>query len=254
MFFDEYPKEKLSQMWSEFAKTKRDYTPEERWKEVIDSKYRNAAFAALSMDNIIYSFYKDTYNEDSEKTCVPCVCTSMMIILAKKATIDYNVEMNIPAYEFTTYFETTRLESLFERTRDVSELHDEFKKYEGKLNELFPEEETTLWKLFNDEEKSKQFDELCDNNDGFGIGFIDVFTNMLVYDFVKNYLQLPNERNLNDLYSDDDEDYEICEEGDCCETEDVCCDGSSYHYDDQSPCCEDSCGDLSAWRESDGGY
>lgn len=252
MFFDEYPKEKLSQMWSEFAKTKRDYTPEERWKEVIDSKYRNAAFAALSMDNIIYSFYKDTYDEDSEKTCVPCVCTSMMIILAKKATIDYNVEMNIPAYEFTTYFETTRLESLFERTRDVSELHDEFKKYEGKLNELFPEEETTLWKLFNDEEKSKQFDELCDNNDGFGIGFIDVFTNMLVYDFVKNYLQLPNERNLNDLYSDDDEDYEICDEGDCCETEDVCCEESSYDYD--APCCEDSCGNYTVDCESDGGY
>ena len=252
MFFDEYPKEKLSQMWSEFAKTKRDYTPEERWKEVIDSKYRNAAFAALSMDNIIYSFYKDTYDEESEKTCVPCVCTSMMIILAKKATIDYNVEMNIPAYEFTTYFETTRLESLFERTRDVSELHDEFKKYEGKLNELFPEEETTLWKLFNDEEKSKKFDELCDNNDGFGIGFIDVFTNMLVYDFVKNYLQLPNERNLNNLFSDDDEDYEICDEGDCCETEDVYCDGSSYDYD--APCCEDSCGDYSAGCESDGGY
>jgi hypothetical protein len=176
----------------------------------------------------------------------------MMIILAKKATIDYNVEMNIPAYEFTTYFETTRLESLFERTRDVSELHDEFKKYEGKLNELFPEEETTLWKLFNDEEKSKKFDELCDNNDGFGIGFIDVFTNMLVYDFVKNYLQLPNERNLNDLYSDDDEDYEIYDEGDCGETEDVCCEGSSYDYD--APCCEDSCGGLSAGCESDGGY
>lgn len=252
MFFDEYPKEKLSQMWSEFAKTKRDYTPEERWKEVIDSKYRNAAFAALSMDNIIYSFYKDTYDEDSEKTCVPCVCTSMMIILAKKATIDYNVEINIPAYEFTTYFETTRLENLFERTRDVSELHDEFKKYEGKLNELFPEEETTLWKLFNDEEKSKKFDELCDNNDGFGIGFIDVFTNMLVYDFVKNYLQLPNERNLNDLYSDNDEDYEICDEGDCCETEDACCEESSYDYD--APCCEDSCGNYIVDCESDGGF
>ena len=39
MFFDEYPKEKLSQIWSEFAKTKRDYTPEERWKEIIDCKY-----------------------------------------------------------------------------------------------------------------------------------------------------------------------------------------------------------------------
>ena len=77
---------------------------------------------------------------------------------------------------------------------------------------------------------------------------------MLVYDFVKNYLQLPNERNLNDLYSDDDEDYEICYEGDCCETEDVCCDEPSYDYDDQSQCCEDSCGDLPAWCVSDGGY
>ena len=226
MFFNEYPKEKLSQMWGEFAKLKRDYTPETRWNEVIDSKYRNAAFAALTMDNIIYSFYKNTYDEESEKTCVPCVCTSMMIILAKKAIIDYNVEMNIPDYEFTTYFETTRLESLFERTRDVSELHDEFKKYEGKLNELFPEEDTTLWKLFNDEDKSKAFDELCDNNDGFGIGFIDVFTNMLVYDFVKNYMQLPNERNLNDLYNDDED--ECCYNG---------CDGE---YCD-SECCEDDC-------------
>lgn len=223
MFFDEYPKENLATLWSEFAKVKKDYTPEERWKEVIDSKYRNASFAALTMDNIIYDFYKNTYGEEAEKTCVPCVCTSTMIILAKKANIDYGVELNLPAYEFTTYFEETRLETLFERTRDVSELHDEFKKYEGKLTELFPEEGTTLWTLLNDEENAKKFDELCDNNDGFGIGFIDVFTNMLAYDFVKNYLQLPNDRNLTDLYNDDDEEYDYACEGEAvCECEDSC--------------------------------
>ena len=212
MFFDEYPKEQLTSMWREFAKLKRDYTSEERWKEIVDKQYRNASFAVLTMDNIIYDFYKNTYNEESEKTVCPFICTSMMVILAKKANIDYGVEMVLPAYEFTTYFETTRLESLFERTRDVTELRDEFKKYEGKLNELFPSEEITIWKLFNEEELAKKYDELCDNNDGYGIGFIDVFTNMLAYDFVKNYMQLPNERDLNDLYIDDEsEDYDEVE-------------------------------------------
>ena len=213
MFFEDFQKEDLPKVWGEFARIKRDYTASERWKEVIDEEYRNAAYADLTMDNIIYEFYQNTYDEEAEKTCVPCVCTSMMIILAKKANIDYSVEMTLPAYEFTTYFETTRLHELFARTRDLSELHEEFKKYEDKLTELFPDEDTTLWKLCNDEDKAKIFEELCDNNDGFGIGFIDVFTNIIAYDFVKNYLCLPNERNLSDVYRpcEYDEDAVECE-------------------------------------------
>lgn len=244
MFFDEFSKEQLPKLWGEFAKLKKDYTPEERWKEVIDKQYRNASFAALTLDNIIYDFYKNTYNEESEKTCIPCVCTSMMVILAKKANIDYNVELVLPSYEFTTYLETTRLESLFERTREVSELHDEFKKYEGKLTELYPEEGITLWSLLNDEDKAKLFDELCDNNDGFGIGFIDVFTNMMTYDFVKNYLQLPNERNLNDLYRDDNEDYEYDGSPDecCVEAADECYPEAEECYTtDTDSCGNDGC-------------
>ena len=222
MFFDEYPKEKLATMWREFAKIKQSYTSDERWSEIIDRCYKNAAFADLTMDNIIYSFYKNTYSEEDEQTCVPFVCTCIMLILAKKATIDYAVEMNIPDYEFSTYFQSTRLTTVFERTREVSELHDEFKRYEDKMKELFPEEEITLWTLFNDVETSKKFDELCDDVENFGIAFIDVFTNILAYDFVRNYMNLTNERNLNDIYEEND--YDECyttgsnsqDGGECC--------------------------------------
>ena len=200
MFFDEFQKDKLSHLWGEFAKIKSSYTPNERWKEIIDSEYKNADFAALTLDNIIYDFYKNTYNEESEENCVPCVCTSTMVILAKKTNIDYDVEMVLPSYEFTTYFETTRIDTVFERTRNVSEMQDEYQKYENKLKELFPEE-TTLWNLLNNVENAEKYDELCENNDGFGIGFIDVFTNILAYDFVRNYLLLPNERDLSIIYS-----------------------------------------------------
>ena len=242
MFFDEYPKDKLTQMWREFAKVKKDYTPQERWDEVIDKNYRNAEFAVLTLDNIIYDFYRNTYDEEAEKTCVPCVCTSVMVILGKKTNIDYGVELVLPAYEFTTYLETTRLSALFERTREVSELKDDFKKYEGKLMELFPVEDVTLWNLLNDEEMATKFDELCDNNDGYGIAFIDVFTNILVYDFVKNYMQLTNERNLNDLYKEDEEYYGDCveaEDGVCydtCETENEASGLGGSYFDDECEC------------------
>lgn len=204
MFFDEYPNDKIGCVWREFAKIKQSYTPDERWKEIIDKSYKNAAFTVLTMDNIIYNFYKNTYTEEDEQNCGPFLCTSMMIILAKKATIDYGVEMNIPDYEFLTYFQSTRLSTVFERTREFSEQMDDFVKYEGKIKEMFPDDETTLWVLFNDPEMADGFGKICDDVENYGIKFIDTFTNILTYDFVRNYMNLPNERNLNDIY---DEDY-----------------------------------------------
>ena len=156
------------------------------------------------MDNIIYNFYKNTYTEEDEHNIAPFLCTSMMIILAKKTTIDYGVEMNIPDYEFSTYFQSTRLYTVFERTREFSEQMDDFAKYEGKIKEMFPDDETTLWALFNDQEMANIFDNICNDTENYGIPFIDTFTNILTYDFVRNYMNLPNERNLNDIY---DEEY-----------------------------------------------
>lgn len=226
MFFDEYQKENLPHMWRDFAKVKQSYTSEERWSDIIDKSYINAAFADLTMDNIIYNFYKNTYTEEDEQTCAPYVCTCIMLILAKKATIDYAVEMNIPDYEFSTYFQSTRLTTVFERTREVSELHDEFAKFEKKMKELYPDEEMTLWSLFNNPDTAKKFDELCDSIEHYGLAFIDVFTNILAYDFVRNYMNLPNERNINDIY-ECNEDYA----DDCVET-----------YDDGGECCANGCG------------
>ena len=248
MFFDEYDTSKLPSMWSAFAKVKKDYAPEERWSEIIDKSYKNAAFAALTDDNIIYDFYRNHYSPEDEKTNVPYVCTTLMIIMSKKANIDYGVEITLPAYEFTTYFETTRLHSLFEKTRDVAELKDDFKKYEDKIKELFPSDELTLWNLWNTPETAKQFADVCDDNENFGIGFIDAFTNMLVYDFVKNYMELPNDRNLNDIYKEADDCDEDCGyyDEDCdggAKEESYCRNGRAYEEDgnDYGCSCDTAC-------------
>lgn len=230
MFFDEYPKDKLTCVWREFAKIKQSYAPEGRWSEIVDKSYRNAPFTVLTMDNIIYNFYKNTYTEEDEQNYGPFLCTAMMIILAKKTTIDYGVEMNIPDYEFSTYFQSTRLSTIFERTREFSEQMDDFTKYEGKIKEMFPDDEITLWRLFNEPELVTEFGKICDDTENYGITFIDTFTNILTYDFVRNYMNLPNERNLNDIYSEEYAYYG----GQCCSPKDVT--GCETESQTQEPC------------------
>lgn len=199
MFIKDYPLDKLSSFWGEFLKAKQAYTPNERWEEIVNTNYKNKDFLVLSYDDILYNGYTQKYNEESEKTVVPFISTAFTIILAKKVIIDYGVEMNLPSYEYDTYFESTRLSTLFDRTRDVSELQDKFEDYEKKLTEMFSEE-TTLASIFTEENNAKQIDELCDNSE-YGMQFIDIFTNIIAYDFVKNYLHLNNKRNISDIFN-----------------------------------------------------
>ena len=239
MFFADYnlEPESLCKLWGEFMKTKQAYTPNERWSELINTNSKNSEFAVLTMDNIIYDFYRNNFNEESENTSIPYYYTTFMIVLAKKATIDYRVEMNIPAYEFTTYFESTRLTTLFERNKDYSEAPENFSKYQDRIIELFPNEEITLYKMFNEEDEVKKFETMCEDDKEYGLAFIDAFSNLLAYDFVKNYMKLPNTRVVDFI---DNSTYEG--ESDCCEDE--CCPDSEVEWTysdsecgDCGPCC-----------------
>ena len=227
MFFNDYSldNESLCKLWGEFSKVKQSYTPNERWNELVNTDAKNAEFATLTMDNIIYDFYEKTYDEESEKTQAPFYCTTMMIIIAKKAAIDYRVEMNLPSYEFTTYFEGTRLTTVFERNKEFSEALEVFTKYQEKMLEVFNVDEITLWRMFNEPELIEKFDELAEDNENFGIPFLETFTNILTHDFVRHYLHLPNERIIPDYFEKEDED---------CEGQ-----GSCVGY--ETPCCGDKC-------------
>lgn len=220
MFLSEYPTEDLVNVWRAFAKIKQAYTPHERWKEIVEGTYRNASFLELTLDDIIYSFMKNTYKDEDFETMAPFYTISFMIILAKKSIIDYNVEDVIPSYEFETFFKTTRLHSMFERARDLSESKEDFEKIETKFLEVYPEEETTLYDIFNSDEKVKLLNDIIVNtdtnkndddvkNDLFSIKFIDILTNIIVYDFIRNYFHLKNERNVVDVYTVDSDDYTI---------------------------------------------
>ena len=213
MFFSNYPRgEELKTMWSSFAKQMQNEAPITRWGEVVNTNNKNVYKAVLAMDEIIYDFYRKTFNEESEKTIVPYMVTIAMNIIARNAIMDYEVEMDLPPYEFTNYMQSTRLCTVLTRTKDDSEMPEDFSKYSNVLTETFPNEELTLWDMFMTEEECVKFESMCHReNEELGIPFIDSFFNMVTFDFVRNYLNLPNERNVKyyNLEENESGDYDI---------------------------------------------
>jgi len=215
MFFDDYPQDKLTSIWGEFAKTRQSYTPHERWEGVVDGSYRNSSFLELTLDDIIYGYMKQEYPDEIAVDDMSEFQTiSFMIILAKKSIIDYHFDNTIPVHEFDTFFKTTRLTTLFERNRDYSENKELLKKYEEKLMEMYTDDSMTLFDMLNKPELSKMFDDLYESED-YGIEFIDVFSNLMVYDFIKNYYRLNNERDLSNIYELREEWQDTSEECEC---------------------------------------
>lgn len=204
MFIEDYPSEELSVFWDKFGESKKSYTPNERWDEIVNENFRNKEFLSLTLDDVLYCGYYEKYQEKEKEATEVCpfLYMSLIAILARKTIIDYNVEKVIPSYEFDTYFQTRRIASLFENCRVMSEMIEKFSTYEQKMLELFPEESTTLWDIVNNEEQGKIFDGICENED-FSFEFLDLFTNMLTFDFVRNYWGFNNERNLDNIFDDD---------------------------------------------------
>jgi len=225
MFFEinKYSEEELKTFWQNFADLTNHYTSNERWGEIVPKDDEYGDFLSLTFDNILYSGHNTVFDNDELKnTTAPFMFTSISIILAKKVIFDYGVKQTIPYYEFETYYQTTRLTSVFERTREFSELKEDYKKCEESLLPAYPQEETTLWHVLTSPDLSDKLSAMFDDKE-FGFSLIELFTNMLAYDFVRNYLKLNNERRditavpvgFNEL-SDDE-----C--GDVCAKEDAYC-------------------------------
>lgn len=213
MFTDNYTtEEEIKKIWLDFAKQKRDASPIERWESIF-SISTNKDITSLGQDEILFPMVFDEYSEEEFKNRMsPGYTITVLLCLAKKSYTEYLVDTVLPYYEFKTYFESTRLSSIFERNKDVSEMREVYDKYNEVICDKF-KDETTLWTLFNDDNNVKVFDDyinsLADESKSFE--FIDLFMNLLTYDFVKNYMRLPNERNIQtyDVEEEDDEcDYD----------------------------------------------
>lgn len=196
MFFEvnKYTHEELKTFWQNFSKLTNHYTSNERWSEIVPKNDEYSDFMSLTFDNVLFNGHDNLFkNEDDFKTCCPFIFGALSIILAKKVIFDYGVKETIPYYEFETYYQSTRLITVFERTREFSELKEDYKKSEDLLLTTFPDEEVTLWHLLTVPDLSGKLDELFEEKE-FGIQLIELFSNILSFDFVRNYLKLSNER------------------------------------------------------------